>query len=236
MENFDNSNEIKAILVGKSGVGKTNLINTCAGFAFNSSSVPTMNNTFLQKRFNINKKEYIINLWDTISQEQYNSVNRLFYRNAEIVIFVFDVTKRDSLEELDHWIDIIKEELGTNFVCGIVGNKNDLFLDAQVNEDEANEFAKQRGMKCQFVSAKTDPNRFSEFIEKLITEPISANKLKDPKDITNNNNNNNDSNNTNMTVLNKKRGQSIKLVSQKANSIDKNNDNKNSRSKSFWFC
>jgi hypothetical protein len=39
-----------------------------------------------------------------------------------------------------------------------------------------------------------------------------------------------------MTVLNKKRGQSIKLVSQKANSIDKNNDNKNSRSKSFWFC
>ena len=103
---------------------------------------------------------------------------------------MFDITKKDSLEELDHWSDIIKEELGTNFVCGLVGNKNDLFLDAEVNEDEANEFAKQRGMKCQFVSAKTDSNRFSEFIEKLLPEPISANKLKGQKDITNNNNNN----------------------------------------------
>ena len=232
MESLDNSDEIKAIIVGKSGVGKTSLINTCAGFKFDPTSAPTMSNSFLQKRFEINKKEYIINLWDTISQEAYNSVNRLFYRNAEIVIFVFDVTNKESLEQLDHWIGIIKEELGTNFVCGVVGNKNDLFLDAKITEEEANDFAQKRGMKCQFVSAKTDPERFSEFLKKLITEPISANRLKDPKD---DNGNNKDSNNINMTVLNKKRGKSIKLKIKKK-AIDDRNKHKNNNSKSFWFC
>ena len=232
MENLDNSDEIKAIIVGKSGVGKTCLINTCAGFKFDSSSTPTMNNSFLQKKFIINKKEYIINLWDTISQEAYNSVNRLFYRNAEIVIFVFDVTNKESLEQVDYWIGLVKEELGTNFVCGIVGNKNDLFLDAKISEEEANDFAQKRGMKCQFVSAKTDPERFSEFLKKLITEPVSANRLKDPKD----NNGNNNSNNINMTLLNKKRGNSIRLESQKKAKGDNNKHKNNNNSKSFWFC
>ena len=231
MKTIDNNDEIKAILVGKPGVGKTNLINTCAGFKFCLNSTPTMASTFVQKKFYINNKEYTVNLWDTISQEHYDSISRIFYKNSEIVVFVFDITKKDSLEDLDRWIRIIREELGTNFVCGIVGNKNDLFLESQVTEEEANEFAQKRGMKCQFVSAKTDPDRFSEFLEKLITEPISANKLRDPKDT-----NNNDSNNTKMTVLTKKRGHSILLKPEKKLNNDKDNNKKNNSNKSFLSC
>jgi small GTP-binding protein len=227
MENYDNSNEIKAILVGQSGVGKTNLIQTCIGEKFDSCSAPTMYCSFRQKRFNIQEKEYIVNLWDTCGQEFYKSINQMFYRNAEIVIFVFDITKKASLIDIDNWITIVKEELGTNITCGLVGNKKDLFLNAQVDEDEAIEFAKKRGMQCKYVSAKTEPKSFSEFLQKLMTDPISANKLKDPTDNTENIINNN------LTLLNKKRGMTIKLVHNKS---DKNITIGNKKSKFFWFC
>ena len=172
-----------------------------------------MNCSFRQKRFNIQEKEYIVNLWDTYGQEFYKSINQMFYRSAEIVIFVFDITKKASLIDIDDWITIVKEELVTNITCGLVGNKKDLFLNAQVDEDEGIEFAKKRGMQCKYVSAKTELKSFSEFLQKLMTDPISANKLKDPTDNTENVKNNN------LTLLNKKRGMTIKLVHNKSDKI-----------------
>ena len=221
---MDNSNEIKAILVGKSGVGKTNLINTCGGFPFNSSSTPTTTNTFIQKRFTIDKKEYIINLWDTMGQEQYLSINKIFYKGAEIVIFVFDITDKESLYDIDNWIKTIKEEIGSNFVCGIVGNKKDLFLKEQVNEEEAAKYAKSKGIKCKILSCKTSPNAFPDFLKQIITEPMCENKLKSDNE---GKNSNYVRQNSNMTVLNRKRGVTIKL--QKTEKKQENKGNK-------WFC
>lgn len=225
------SNEIKAILIGDSGVGKTSLINSCTGLGFNSNPSMTMNCSFLQKRFYINNKEYIVNLWDTIGQESYFSLNKMFYREAEVVIFVFDITDKESLYELDKWIKNVNEELGTNFVCGIVGNKNDLFINAKVTEEEAKKYASSKGIKVKFCSAKTDPNSFSEFLEKLIKEPMSQNKLninKNDNQIDKNGNVNNELN-SNITVLNRKRGQSIKLQADKTkNEGSTSNKNKSS--------
>lgn len=223
MEN-NNNNEIKAIIIGSSGVGKTNLMNTCAGDDFNPNSTSNMNCTFRQVSFNIKNKNYIINLWDTAGQEVYKSISKIFYKKAEIVIFVFDITKKKSLIEIDDWIKIVKEELGNNFICGLIGNKIDLFLDQKVSEEEAKEFAKKRGMQCQLVSAKTSPNKFKEFLKKLITEPISVNKLKDPKD-----NDKRDSKSS-ITLLTRKRGNSIKLES------GKNGKNDNSFEKEKKCC
>ena len=237
MESNNNSNEIKTILVGQSGVGKTCLINTCAGFEFDSRPSLTMNCSFVQKKFNINKKEYIVNLWDTIGQEDYFSVNKMFYRGSEIVILVFDITNKESLYDLDKWIKILIEELGTNFACGIVGNKTDLFLDAKVSNKEAKEYASSKGIKCKMCSAKTDPQSFSDFLKQLIIEPISQNKLKNDKDKIENDKNDNkkeikekNENNCKITVLNKKRGASIKLKK------DNNQNERKSIRRKRKFC
>ena len=247
-----NSNEIKAILIGDSGVGKTCLINTCAGFDFDSKLSLTMNCSFVQKRFNINNKEYIVNLWDTNGQECYFSVNKMFYRGSEVVIFIFDITNKESLYGLDKWIKNVIEELGTNFSCGIVGNKNDLFLDAKVSEEEAKKYASSKGIKCIMCSAKTDPVSFSNFLEQLITQPISQNKLKINTDKSDKNENNKNDNkkenqidkdeninkeiNSNIAVITKKRGASIKLKPDRKQSDNGSSSSRKSNNKFKSFC
>ena len=210
---MSNNDEIKAILVGKSGVGKTNLINTCVGDKFDPSSASTMAMSLRQKKFVINNKAYIVNLWDTIGQESYLSMNKIFFKGSEIVIFVFDITKKDSFEELDFWIGNVVEILGTDFACGIVGNKNDLFLDAEVTEEEVKEYADSKGIKYKLVSAKTDPERFSEFLEILIKEPMNKNKLKKSKNDNKDNKDNKEKelNNDNENFTTRKKENSIKL-------------------------
>ena len=209
-EEKDNLNEIKAILVGNSGVGKTNLLNTCVGKPFDPSSTLTMSGTFVPKKIYVNNQEYIINLWDTAGQEIYQSINKMFYRGAEIVIFVFDISDKKSFNDLEHWINNVKEIIGFDFVAGIVGNKNDLFLSAQVKENEIKEYSQKKGLQYRLVSAKTNPEGLGEFLEYLITKPISENKLKDDNNNKNNSYKKNKQDN-NLLLINKKRGKSMKL-------------------------
>ena len=210
---MSNNDEIKAILVGKSGVGKTNLINTCAGDKFDPSTTPNITTNLRQKKFEINNKEYVINLWDTMGQETYLSINKIFFKGAEIVIFVFDITKKDSFDKLDFWIENVVEILGTDFACGIVGNKNDLFLEAEVTEEEVKKYANSKGIKYKLVSAKTDPESFSEFLEILIKEPMNKNKLKKSKNDNKDNKDNKEKelNNDNENFTTRKKENSIKL-------------------------
>ena len=227
MESSNNSNEIKAILVGESAVGKTSLINSCVGLGFNSNPSLTLSCSFRQKKFIINKKEYIVNLWDTAGQENYLSLNKMFYRNSEIVIFVFDITDQESLYNLDKWIKNVIDELGTNFVCGIVGNKSDLYLNEKVSDEEAKKYAISKGIKYKRCSAKTDPKSFSDFLKQLIIEPRTQNKLKNDEDKNENNINNNkekeknDNINSNINILNRKRGSSIRNLNIKSSSEKK---------------
>ena len=92
--------EIKVILVGDSGVGKTNLINVCVGKDFNSYTKPSISSSLLQKNLIINNLNYIINLWDTMGQEAYKSLSKLFFRESQVVIFIYDITSKESFYNL----------------------------------------------------------------------------------------------------------------------------------------
>ena len=162
--------EIKAILVGSSGVGKTNLINVTVGQGFNESSKPTNCCNLLQKNLEINNIKYVINLWDTIGQEAYKGISKLFFREAQIVIFVYDITSKDSFLNLEEWIQMANDIIDGEYISGIVGNKNDLYLHSQVSEEEAKEYAINKNMKFRLVSAKEDPKSFEEFLIELVKE------------------------------------------------------------------
>ena len=162
--------EIKAILVGSSGVGKTNLINVTVGQGFNESSKPTNCCNLLQKNLEINNIKYVINLWDTIGQEAYKGISKLFFREAQIVIFVYDITSKDSFLNLEEWIQMANDIIDGEYISGIVGNKNDLYLHSQVSEAEAREYAINKNMKFRLVSAKEDPKSFEEFLIELVKE------------------------------------------------------------------
>ena len=168
--------QIKAILLGNSGVGKTNLINTCVGMEFDHGTIPTTSGAFVQKNIKIDDKEYIINLWDTAGQETYKSLTKIFLKKSQIVIFVYDITDLKSFKDLESWIKISEEMIDNDFVSAIVGNKVDLYMIEQVNEETARKYAESKGMLFQLVSAKDNPKSFSNFLKELVEEQIGISK------------------------------------------------------------
>ena len=169
------NNAIKVILVGDSGTGKTNLITVAAGFEFNSNSLTTTSCSYVQKIVKIDENAYKINLWDTIGQEKYRSLTKIFLKDSKIVIFVYDITKRESFESLSYWKKIIDEILGPGPKLAVVGNKNDLYYDEQVKEEEGEEYANNIGAKFLLTSAKNDPKGFIKFIDQLVLEYLGSN-------------------------------------------------------------
>ena len=177
MINENNINIIKLILVGDSGTGKTNLINVSAGLKFDSDSPTTTSCAYIQKIIKRNKKEYKVNLWDTIGQERYRALTKIFVKDSNIVIFVYDITNRETFESLPYWKKIIEDILGKDLTLGVVGNKIDLFLNEKVKENEGEEYAESIGAKFLLTSAKINPNQFSKFIEEMLDIYLRKNKI-----------------------------------------------------------
>ena len=161
---------IKIILVGDSGVGKTNLINTSIGLGFKQNGNGTVSGSFVSKNIQIKNKKYIANLWDTAGQEVYRGITQLFFRGSEIIILVYDICNPLSFESLESWYKLCEETINNEHIFAIVGNKNDLFMNSKINKKDAEKFAESKNAKFRLVSAKTDPNSFIKFIEELIKD------------------------------------------------------------------
>ena len=169
--------KIKVILIGDSGVGKTNLINIATGNRFDINEKTTIASNYSVKKMLINEKEYIIKLWDTIGQEKFRQLSKIFFSNSKIVILVYDITNKVSFEALPNWLKDVEEEIGLDFVRGVVANKMDLYLNEEIKENEGEEYAKSINAKFLATSAKKDdPKIFIEFLGNLLTEYLSLYK------------------------------------------------------------
>ena len=162
--------EIKVILIGNSGVGKTKLINTSIGLDFNNNDTSTVSGSFVSKVLTINKKQYIINIWDTAGEELYRGITQLFFRGSEIIILVYDICSSSTFESLERWYERCEEIIDNDHIYGIVGNKSDLYLNSQVNDIDAKKFAELKNAKFRLVSAKNDPQSFVDFVEELVKD------------------------------------------------------------------
>ena len=176
------NNAIKVILVGDISTGKTNLISVAAGLEFNSDTISTTSCSFMQKKIIINKKEYKVNLWDTIGQEKYRSLTKIFVKDSQIVIFVYDITNRESFESLPYWKGIIDDILGQDITLGVIGNKIDLYLEETVKANEGKEFADSIGAKFKVTSAKDNPKEVSDFVYTMVDAYLKKNKNENRRD------------------------------------------------------
>ena len=169
------SEPIKIILIGDSGTGKTNLITVSAGYEFNSNALTTRACSFIQKTFIKNNKEVKVNIWDTIGQEKYRSLTKIFVKESKIVIFVYDITNKKTFESLTFWKETVNELLQDEPIFGIVGNKMDLYINEQISEEELEKFSKDIGAKYLLTSAKTDSTSFTKFIDELLDDFLKKN-------------------------------------------------------------
>jgi len=173
MSNVDLSKGIKIILLGESGVGKTNLIRVSTGEEFEQNSMSSSSGSYKEGTYiTSTQKKYVYHLWDTAGQEAYRSLNKIFIKNAKVVIFVYAIDNEASFKELRYWIDLARAELGEDFVMGIVANKIDLYEEQQVREEVGIEFAKKENVKFRATSALTEPLGFKSFMEELLIDYI----------------------------------------------------------------
>lgn len=171
----NDDNEIKVILLGDSGIGKTSLINVAVDNKFVEDMPATISSSYVIKKFVKNNKKYILNIWDTAGQETYRALTKIFIKNSKIVIFVYSIDNKNSFENLKKfWISFVKEIVGNSAVFAIVGNKSDLYHNEKVKEGDASNYADSIGAKFSLTSAKTNKIGFVNFLEELLEEYINT--------------------------------------------------------------
>ena len=172
MANTD-EDDIKIILLGQSGVGKTNLINVFVGKQFDTSTGTTSTSYCFEGEYNFNNKPYRYNIWDTAGQEKYRAINKMFIRGSKIILIVYSIDNKNTFNEIDFWINSVKENLGDDkYIMGLVANKSDLYLNQQVKDEEGKEAAQKYGIDFLTTSALTDAESFKEFLHKLLEDYI----------------------------------------------------------------
>lgn len=179
-ENFDEL--YKIVLIGDSGVGKSNILSRYIHDEFSIDTKTTVGVEFGSKIITISNKKLKIQLWDTAGQEIYRNVNKLFLKNSNIVIFVYDITSKSSYENiLKYWYDeimsILKKE---DIVCGIAGNKVDLYENEKVKFEEVKKYAKSIGAYAKETSAKNyeSINHLIQFLVKKYISISDKNEVK----------------------------------------------------------
>ena len=169
--------ETKLILLGETAVGKTSIINRYIQDTFSNNLVSSTSMTYVQKTLTINHQRIQLNIWDTVGQEKFRSLSKLFFKDTKIVILVYSIIDKASFENLDFWLNLVKETIGNEFILGVAGNKFDLFLEQKVDEELGEEYAKKNGAFFKQISAKENKKDLDEFINELIVEYIKRNPI-----------------------------------------------------------
>ena len=145
---------LKIVLLGESGVGKTSIISQLMEQEYNDEQTSTTGATFSTKTMNFGDKALCFEIWDTAGQEKYRTLARIFYKDAVIIIFVYDITKKKTFEELkNYWYGQIKDYGIQNPILAIAANKSDLYDKEQVDENEAKAYANEIGAIFKSTSA-----------------------------------------------------------------------------------
>ena len=180
MVDTNNEKEIKVILLGDSGVGKTCIINRYINNTYNPNSRTTLGSNASSKSVKRGHASYILNLWDTTGQEKYRSITNLFIKGSNIIILVYSIDSLSSFKSLDYWYKSVNEKLeGNKYVLAVVGSKYDLIKneEEEVSEEEVKKFAEEKNALFKLVSSKEDPEGINDLFDTLLDELLKKNYL-----------------------------------------------------------
>lgn len=165
--------KFKIVVVGDYAVGKTTLIINFTEKTFRGMYVPTVGVQFTKKNIKIDGNEVELTMWDIAGQDKFAKVRKTFYENAAGFLIVYDLTRKESLENIKMWYQDVIEHTG-KLPCVVIGNKSDLKDKREVNDNEVTEVIEKNKMdiKIKFAtSAKTGDNveeGFNSLVKLLI--------------------------------------------------------------------
>jgi Ras-related protein Rab-1A len=154
----------KLLIIGDSGVGKSNLLSQFADQVFNESYFSTIGVDFKIRTIAVDGKVMKLQLWDTAGQERFRSITTTYYRGAHGIIVAYDITSRTTFENVLSWVNEINRYAQQDVTMFLVGNKCDLDTHREVSTLEGQMLADQLKMKFLETSAKSDFNVDEVFI------------------------------------------------------------------------
>jgi len=173
---------IKIVTIGESGVGKTNLISRFVRNEFSDSTTSTVGIDFTSKFLTISNRQVNLQIWDTAGQERMRAIASAYYREANGILLVYDITDKETFNRIPFWLKEIRDNSNERVKIIIVGNKADLLEDREVSLEEAKEFARTRDFYYMEVSAKTNLNNcVNVAFEELVKGVLSSLR---PEDLT----------------------------------------------------
>lgn len=155
-EDFDE--KIKLMMLGDSNVGKSSILSKYCNGEFLSRHITTVGLDFQIKDLDINNKKIKVQIWDTAGQERYHVITKNFFKGSDGFIIIYDITSRESFDNINNWIEQINTFVDNNVKCIIFGNKNDLNEQRKVEINEGKELAQKYNYNFFETSAKDGNN------------------------------------------------------------------------------
>uniref|UniRef100_A0A3Q4H4S4 small monomeric GTPase n=1 Tax=Neolamprologus brichardi TaxID=32507 RepID=A0A3Q4H4S4_NEOBR len=178
--NEPNSNFITfLVLIGDSGVGKSNLLSRFTRNEFNLESKSTIGVEFATRSIQVDGKTVKAQIWDTAGQERYRAITSAYYRGAVGALLVYDIAKHLTYENVERWLKELRDHADSNIVIMLVGNKSDLRHLRAVPTDEARAFAEKNGLSFLETSALDSTNVETAFQTILTGKQMSERQESD---------------------------------------------------------
>ena len=151
---------LSVVLVGDSGVGKSNLLSRFTRNEFSLESKSTIGVEFATRRITFDEKVVKAQIWDTAGQERYRTITSAYYRGAVGAMVVYDITNHRTYENVDRWLKELDSYADDNILIVLVGNKSDERgrHHRQVSTEEAKAFAQKNGLEFIETSAMDASN------------------------------------------------------------------------------
>lgn len=156
--------QIKLLMIGDSGVGKTCLLLRYANDSFSPTFITTIGIDFKIKNINLEGKRIKLQIWDTAGQERFRTITTSYFRGAQGILLVYDVTDRATFMSIRNWVAQIQMHADVNVNKILIGNKCDMADQRVVTFEEGENLAKEYNIHFFETSAKQDFNVEKAFI------------------------------------------------------------------------
>ncbi|XP_077252248.1 ras-related protein RIC2 [Tasmannia lanceolata] len=157
----------KLVLIGDSGVGKSNLLSRFTRNEFSLESKSTIGVEFATRSLNVDGKVIKAQIWDTAGQERYRAITSAYYRGAVGALLVYDVTRHSTFENVERWLKELRDHTDPNIVVMLIGNKSDLRHLVSVSTEDGKSFAERESLYFMETSALESTNVDNAFAEVL---------------------------------------------------------------------
>lgn len=148
--------QIKLLMIGDSGVGKTCLLLRYANSSFSPTFITTIGIDFKIKNIELGGKRIKLQIWDTAGQERFRTITTSYFRGAQGILLVYDVTDRSSFNSIRNWVGQINQHADVHVNKILIGNKCDMQDGRVVSTEEGEALAQEYKIKFYETSAKTD--------------------------------------------------------------------------------